>query len=155
MHLIILEWSQLLRAIVWWHQLFFCSTTGVLGQLITISDCSCVGYATIYQCTATGNGVTTFRGDEFDCPYAGNKIRLRHENFNAPGSVFGSCNEEEIVGRSLHVKGNNYSSQLSVNMTDELNGTMIECVYEDLAPNTESKIGQIQLTLTKGMYTMS
>jgi hypothetical protein len=46
----------------------------------------------------------------------------------------------------------NYSSQLTVRVTSELNGTNITCVYEDLATNEKSEIGRIQLTLTTGIY---
>ena len=37
-------------------------------------------------------------------------------------------------------------------MMYELDGTTIECVYEDLLTNEESVIGQIHLTLTTGMH---
>ena len=46
------------------------------------------------------------------------------------------------------------SFQLIVPMKDELDGTTVECVYEDLLTNEESVIGQIHLTLTTGMYNM-
>lgn len=125
-----------------------CYTTGVFGELRTISDCSCVGCTTTYQCTAAGNGITIWQGDEFNCPFQGNKIVLRHENFI--GGTFGECNGGKITGLSLSVNGTNYSSQLTVHMTYELNDTTIECLYEDLATNAKSKIGQIQLVLTTG-----
>ena len=126
---------------------FVCCTTDVLGELQTISDCSCVGYNATYQCTAAGNGITIWQGDEFNCPF-GNKILLRHENFI--GGTSGKCNGGEIIGWSLSINGSNYSSQLMVHVTHELNGTSIECVYEDLATNAKSKIGQTQLIITIG-----
>ena len=52
------------------------------------------------------------------------------------------------------MEGDNYTSQLIVPMKDELDGTTVECVYEDLLTNEESVIGQIHLTLTTGMYNM-
>ena len=128
----------------------------MLGELLTTSGCSCVGYATTYECTAAGNGVTKWQGDAFNCPHIGNQIRLRHEKFSEPDGTSVQCNRGEIVGQSLRVEGSNYSSrnyssQLTVHVTYELNGTTAECVYENLVTNEESVIGQTQLTLTTGM----
>ena len=109
-----------------------------------------MGYTATYQCTAAGNGVTIWQGkDSFNCPR--NRIVLRHENFIRPHGAYGDCNG--FIGQSLpYMKGDNYSSQLTVNVTPKLNGTTIECQYENLTTNERSEIGRTQLILTTGIY---
>ena len=48
----------------------------------------------------------------FDCPNHSNEIVLRHINFGS--SVMGECNAGAIIGQSLRVVGNCYTSQLLV-----------------------------------------
>ena len=48
----------------------------------------------------------------FDCPDFSSEIVLPHNNFGS--SVMGECNAGSIVGRSMRVDGNCYTSQLTV-----------------------------------------
>ena len=65
----------------------------------------------------------------FDCPDFSNEILLRHINFGS--SVMGECNAGAIVGRSLRVDGNCYTSQLSVVYSERLNGKSITCAHDN------------------------
>ena len=65
----------------------------------------------------------------FDCPDFSNEILLRHNNFDS--SVMGECNAGSIVGRSLRVDGNRYTSQLTIEYSESLNGKNITCAHDD------------------------
>ena len=65
----------------------------------------------------------------FDCPDFSNEILLRHNNFGS--SVMGECNAGSIVGRSLRVDGNRYTSQLSIEYNETLNGKNITCAHDN------------------------
>ena len=64
----------------------------------------------------------------FDCPDFSNEIVLRHLNFGS--SVMGECNAGAIVGRSLRVEDNCYTSQLSVVYNERLNGKNVTCAHD-------------------------
>ena len=65
----------------------------------------------------------------FDCPAHSNEIALRHTNFGS--SVMGECNAGAIVGQSLRVEGNSYTSQLSVVYRERLNGKNVTCAHDN------------------------
>ena len=65
----------------------------------------------------------------FDCPDFSNEILLRHNNFGS--LVMGECNAGAIVGRSLRVDGNCYTSQLSIEYSERLNGKNIICAHDN------------------------
>ena len=112
------------------------------------SDCSCRGYITSFQCDVTGEGYTVWRGSAFDCQLSGNEILLLHSNF--VGGTVRTCNNGKIVGRSLGVTNNCYASQLDVNITTEMEGRTVECVYES-GSSAEVIIGSSLLSITTGI----
>ena len=117
---------------------------------MTISGCTCVGYNVTYQCTIPEGGATIWQGkDSFNCPWANDRIVLRHEKYIRPRGAYGDCNG--FIGQSLPMERDNYySSQLTVPVTSKLNGATIECVHEELVTNNRSEIGRTQLNLTTG-----
>ena len=70
----------------------------------------------------TGAGV-------FDCPNHSNEIVLRHINFGS--SVMGECNAGAIIGQSLRVDGNCFTSELSVVYSESFNGRNVTCNHDD------------------------
>ena len=122
---------------------------------MTISGCTCVGYNVTYQCTIPEDGATIWQGkDSFNCPWANDRIVLRHEKYIRPRGAHGDCNG--FIGQSLPMeRGNYYSSQLTVPVTSKLNGATIECVHEELVTNNRSEIGRTQLNLTTGSYNIT
>ena len=62
---------------------------------------------------------------------AGNTITLLHNFFTASGGDVKMCNDGAIVARSVGVEGNNYTSQLNINVTYELGGETVMCAYDD------------------------
>ena len=65
----------------------------------------------------------------FDCPNQANEIILRHISFDS--SVMGECNAGGIVGQSLRVDGNCYTSQLSVVYSESLKGKNVTCIHDN------------------------
>jgi hypothetical protein len=59
-------------------------------------------------------------------------ILLQHHQYTPTGGSTGICNNGAIVGQSLGVQGNNYTSQLNVTITPETAGKTIMCVYDTL-----------------------
>ena len=83
------------------------------------------------ECTITGGGATVWQGTIFDgCQ--NEKITLRHSGFTSGTVIQESCEMRgPVVGRSLSVAGGSYTSQLLVNITEELSGKTIECANEN------------------------
>ena len=103
---------------------------GSQNQLILTNDCPCPGQNLTFECTIVGGGTTVWQGAQvFDCPNFSNQILLRHNSFGS--SVMGECNAGSIVGRSLRVDGNRYTSQLSIEYNEHLNGSNITCAHDD------------------------
>ena len=79
------------------------------------------------ECTITGGGATVWQGTIFDgC--RNEKITLRHSAFISGIVLQESCGMRgPVVGRSVSVAGGSYTSQLLVNISEDLNGKTIEC----------------------------
>lgn len=121
-----------------------------------MSRCICIGYDAAYNCTAIGNGATRWGGTAFNCPHSGNHFSLIHERYSLPNGTTKSCNDGAIIGLSVPVHENGYSSILLVkNVTLELNDTTVKCEYDDLSSyQDESRItliGEKHIILTAGI----
>ena len=98
-----------------------------ISDLTKLSSCTCLNDDTTYTCTVSGLGFTIWRGSAFDCSAQQNRILLRHMSFGS--GTMGSCNGGDIVGRSLGVSENVYTSQITVSVTSNLIGRIVECAY--------------------------
>ena len=109
-------------------------------ELITINGCVCPGGSVTLQCSVTEAGVTVWGGSAFDCMSSSNVITLLHSRFNSTGGTNGTCNNGTIVGKSIGVKNNHYTSRLYVRISSDLVGKDIECI-RDNGTKTE-KVGE-------------
>ena len=98
-----------------------------LSDLNKLSSCTCLSSDVTYTCAVNGLGFTIWQGSAFDCTAQLNQILMRHTSFES--GTMGLCNGGAIVGRSLGVNGSVYTSQLTVSVTSNLIGRMIECAY--------------------------
>lgn len=117
------------------------------------SQCACIGRELTYTCTAVGRGSTLWTGTAFDC--TNNWINLRHSLFNDTGrGATGDCSGGAIVGESVGVTDNCYTSRLRVRIAADMNNKTIRC---DHRPGTEiNTIGQSRLAVITGKcYTAS
>lgn len=79
------------------------------------------------------------------------RVQLRHLDFSMPDGVTRSrsCREAPyIIGRSLSVDNNRYTSQLTIKVGSELNGTTVSCEHDD--GTSAQCIGTYVIILTSG-----
>ena len=98
-----------------------------------MNECVCPGDKLTYNCTVQGSafGATVWNGTAFSgCQQ--NVILLPHHWFTQTGGSTSTCNNGAIVGQSLGVQGNNYTSQLNIIITPEITGRTITCAYDAL-----------------------
>ena len=109
--------------------------------------CACVGRVLTYACTTVGRGSTLWTGTAFDC--TNNMINLRHSLFNDSNrGATGDCSNGALVGRSIGVMDNCYSSQLIVRIMADMDNKTIRC---DHRPGTEIfPIGQSTVSVITG-----
>ena len=86
--------------------------------------CSCPNDVLTYTCTVVGGVATVWSGSAFDCQTGG--IVLRHIDFGSSGTS-GSCNNGAIVGQSVEVVDDCYTSQLVITLSSEINNKTIQC----------------------------
>ena len=96
------------------------------------------------ECTITGGAATIWQGTIFDdCQY--DKITLRHSQFTSGIVIQESCGARgPVVVRSVSVANGSFTSQLLVNISEDLFGT-IECANE-----SGQTIGSKQIGIPSG-----
>jgi hypothetical protein len=95
-----------------------------------MNGCICPGDTLIYECTVVGGSSTVWTGNAFICPPQ-NEIVLVHSRFESANGISHSCNNGAIMGRSLAVEGDNYTSQLNLTITLETAGKTITCIGDN------------------------
>ena len=93
-----------------------------------MNGCVCPGDTLTYQCTVTGNGSTVWTGSAFICPSSNEEIVLLHSRFESANK---SCTNGAIVGQSVSVVGNLYTSQLNVTVTPDTAGKTVVCISDN------------------------
>ena len=88
------------------------------------------GRTVSYQCTVTDTtnpviGSTVWTGSAFQCPGTSNQISLPHSQFSIGQGTPVACGS--LIAMAMDVNGNNYTSQLSLSASTDLNGTTISC----------------------------
>ena len=63
------------------------------------------------------------------------------------------CNDGLIVGRGLRVQDNCFTSQLIINITSDMIGESVECIYDDALGN-ETIIGSLTIAETGKTLTL-
>ena len=90
------------------------------------ATCACPNQVLTYSCTVTGGGATIWSGTAFRCSSKRNEIILRHNRFDS--GTIGVCNGGVIIARSVRVDSDNFTSQLTVNVSSGLNNRTVECI---------------------------
>ena len=109
---------------------FVCTSNFEVSSKSDESVCS--GDLITFTCVAIGAGSTVWRGSAFMRCHGSNTkdISLRHTQFNSLDKPRGFCNNGAIVARAVGVDGDNYTSQLSVTVSPEMNNKTVECARE-------------------------
>ena len=114
---------------------------------MAVNDCICQGHNFTYQCSVSGSGATIWKGTAFDCSLTNNEFAIFH-SINYTSERPKTCNNGAISGHALKVENGSYTSQLTVQISDELNGTTVVCAHDDGTNSTE--IGSAILNITTG-----
>lgn len=118
------------------------AVNGGSNQLVS-SVCVCPGYIATYKCTIVGGFATVWQGSAFNC--TGNEISLLHSRFMSNKKKIAECNDGAILGQSLGIENNCYTSQLNVTVSYDMLGKNIECVQDD----GRSTLGRMSTKIVK------
>ena len=117
----------------------------------TATGCFCAGNNLQLLCSVIGGVNTVWTGSAIADQCNGGTIILRHSGF--PETVKQSCNSEAVVGQSLlslsNISSNCYTSQLSISVTNDLNGADIRCQIDNTT-QPFPEVGQYNISLTSG-----
>ena len=118
-----------------------------LNELITVSQCTCLGFNLVYECTVVAeSGATVWRGTAIDCSEIGYEIFLRHSS-----GVFmqeRGCENRDITAYGVEIEGNCYTSRLSVMISDpSMNNDSVQCFFTN---GTSIAVGLSYIEITKG-----
>ena len=117
-------------------------------QLTPLTTCTCLGHEAVYECRVMGTtGVTIWNGTALEeCP--GERILLRHSDYDSGISTISrTCGSTGLVKASaVSVNNETYTSQLSLNVSNNTVGDTIECFG-----GTEEGVEQAQIALTHGI----
>ena len=91
-----------------------------------------------------------WKGSAFNCRSSSDGITLLHSRYNLSGGTDDECNNGAIVGQSLRVEDNYYTSQLSVTITPDMTGRSITCIHDN---GTATDIIGWQ-TITTGIFSI-
>ena len=106
------------------------------------ATCACPGKVLTYTCSVVGGSATIWGGSAFDCDR--NEIVLHHGDFS--NGTSGRCNDGAILGESVNVDGNLYTSQLNVTVHKGLSYKIVTC-----SSNLMQNIGKSEMKVA-GKY---
>ena len=115
---------------------------------MAVNDCTCQGHNVTYECTVSGNGATIWTGTAFDCSSANNELIIFHST-NDTSEMSEYCNNGAIIGRAIGAKNDSYTSQITIQVSNEFNGTTVVCAHDNGTDTIE--IGSAMLNITTGI----
>ena len=118
--------------------------------MLSTSDRDCrLRNSVAFECRVLGGSFTVFQGSALNCAKTSYEIFLRHNLFSTTSGTSGSCNDGNIVARSVSTESNCYTSTLNVTfISPDVIGRMITCLKEDGV--TSTLIGTISVPNIKG-----
>ena len=114
---------------------------------MAVNDCICEGHNVTYECTVSGNGATIWTGTAFDCASANNELIIFH-NTNDTSEISKYCNKGAIIGCAIKAENDSYTSQITIQVSDEFNGTTVVCAHDNGTDTTE--VASAILSITTG-----
>ena len=102
-----------------------------------------------YECTVSGSGsgATIWKGTAFDCSLISNEFVIFHD-INYTSQKPQTCNNGAIIGQVVRAENDSYTSQITIQVSDELNGTTVVCAHDNGTDSVE--IGSAILNITTG-----
>ena len=110
-----------------------------------ITTCTCPGKEVVFECAVSSDGATIWQGTALEgC--TGQRIILRHSQFESGHSISQTCGASRLVsGRATSIVNDSYTSQLTINVSQHLNGSTIEC-----ASDNGRQVDSSQIFITTG-----
>ena len=115
---------------------------------MAVNDCTCQGHNVTYGCTVFGNGSTIWEGTAFDCSSTNNEFIIFHST-NYTSQKPQTCNNGAIIGYAIRAENGFYTSQITIRVSDEFNGTTVVCAHDNGSDTME--IGSAMLNITTGI----
>ena len=130
------------------HNQQYAIVEGTVSELMSPSGCVCPGDQLVLECSVQGGVATEWHGSAFDC--ISNSIILLHGRFSNQQPTGGECNDGKIVAHIIGEFNNTYISQLTVNVTEDMNNKTIECAA-DTGNGALSSFGASTITVATGI----
>ena len=101
------------------------------SELRMSSSCTCLGQELNFECTVDGDGATFWQGSALqECPHQ-NRVIIRHSQYQTRHSATEECGSTgTVVVTPVSAVNLSYTSQLTINVSQHLNGSTIECVSD-------------------------
>ena len=113
------------------------------SELRMSSSCTCLGQELTFECTVDGNGLaaTYWQGSALqECPNQ-NRVIIRHSQHLTRQNTTEECGSTgTVVGTPVSSVNRSYTSRLTINVSQHLNGSTIECVSDGGRSFGSSKI---------------
>ena len=127
-------------------------TVSIIGftecsELVATSDCACVGQSYTYRCSVNGGSgdLTVWSGSVIE---VGCEIVLYHNRYESMSGASGECNNGAVFGQSIEAINNSYTSQLTIQVNNDLDRRTVECSVDNGIDAT--LINSSTLLITKG-----
>ena len=102
-------------------------------RLKIMQSYTCSGEELIFECTVDGDGLaaTYWQGSALqECPNQ-NRVIVRHSQHSTQQNTTEECGSTgTVVGTPVSAVNMSYTSQLTINVSQYLNGSTIECVSD-------------------------
>ena len=134
--------------VLWLHACI--ATNGLKSGLVKLSGCTCPGYTITFECTVLSGfgGATVWKGSAFDCARSDDEILLLHSRFESNEHTRRMCNNGTIIGETIQMVENYYTSWLHITVSPDMIGGVVDCAHDD---GTAMLIGSSTITATEGM----
>ena len=100
-------------------------------QLSQISSCTCLGHELTFECTVDGDGATYWQGSALQECRTQNRVIIRHSQHHTRQNTTEECGSTgTVVGTPVSAVNMSYTSQLTITVSQYLNGSTIECVSD-------------------------
>ena len=111
-------------------------------------SCICPGQYTTFECTVDGDRATYWQGSALqECPNQ-NRVIIRHSQHQNQQSTTEECGSTgTVIGTPVSAVNISYTSKLTINISQRLNSSTVEC-----ASDQQRSFGSSRILLSTGSY---
>ena len=103
------------------------------SEMTMSPSCTCLGQELTFECTVDGDGATYWQGSALqECSnQVHDRVIIRHSQHHTQQNTTQECGSTgTVVGTPVSAVNMSYTSQLTINVSQNLNGSTIECVSD-------------------------